>query len=207
MNYASRHETWERCWSESGPVPVYFSEGELEKLAALRSELYEKYLCGITEVSEFGAGTGHNLVPLIGTGRRLRAFDWSMEAVKKCNAAGLEGGWFDMLHPRAVRISGAAITVHALEQLGRDWGAFLAYLCANKPLLCIHIEPIEELYDDSPRDQERLAYHRARGYLSGFLTRLRDKVLYGSAEFIEVRKSSFGGKDHDAYSVIVWRPL
>lgn len=174
----------------------------------LRRELYEKYLGGITEVSEFGCGLGHNLVPLLGTGRRLRGFDWADSAVRNVRDLGIEAHVFDMLKPNLkIKVSGAVITVHALEQLGRRWDRFLLYLLEQMPKVCIHIEPIAELYDESARDQERLAYHRKRGYLSGFLPEIKKMEHHGMAEILEVRKSPFGGKDHDAYSVIVWRPL
>ena len=113
-----------------------------------------------------------------------------------------------MLHPdMRVKIAGAVLTIHALEQLGADWQPFLDYLRSQKPLLCVHIEPLEELYDESAHDQACLAYHRKRGYLVGYLTRLRELERLGEAEILEVTKSPFGGMNHDAYSVLVWRPL
>lgn len=208
MNYAERRELWDRCWGGVSSLPEYFSDGELQQLIALRTELFDKYLGNIHEVSEFGCGLGHNLVSLLGTGRRLRAFDWSVEAVRRCAGLGLESYWFDMLTPTDIKVSGAVLTVHALEQLGADWQPFLSYLVSNHPQICIHIEPIEELYDESNQhDAACLAYHRKRGYLVGFLTKLREMARAGEAELIEVRKSPFGGMNHDAYSVVVWRPL
>jgi len=200
---------WERYYGGlEGEAPDYFYDGELAQLAALRAELFEKYLGGIAEVSEFGAGTGHNLLPLLNTGRRLRAFDWSSVAVKRAAAAGLEAQVFDMKNPDFyVPLNGATITVHALEQLGRDWEQFFLYLLIARPTICIHIEPIEELYNHTRRDLKRRAYHLARGYLYGYFTELECSAKKGEAELLEVRKSPFGGKDHDAYSVIVWRPL
>lgn len=209
MNSAERRETWERCWAESpGMVPTYFSPGEYEKLARLRSELYKKYLGGVQEVSEFGCGLGHNLTPLLGTARRLRGFDWADSAVRTVRAFGIDAQVFDMFEPdMSVELHGGAVlTVHALEQLGKNWKPFLGFLLAKNFDIAIHIEPIEELYGDSKRDRQRLAYHRKRGYLCGFLPELEKMERFGMAELIEVRKSEFGGKTHDAYSVIVWRP-
>lgn len=208
MDYAARRETWERCW-RGNATPPYFIGLEYHLLKKLRRELFDKYLQGISEVSEFGCGTGHNFAPLLGSGRRLRGFDWSEAAVNRARMLTVEAQVFDMLHPDyEVKLTGAAFTVHALEQLGADWQPFLDFLVAQKPLLCLHIEPIEELYD--PRDDHDAAcleYHRRRGYLTGYLTRLREMEKRGEAELIEVRKSPFGGMNHDAYSVIVWRPM
>lgn len=208
MSYAERREVWERCWAQSGVIPPYFAPGELQNLAELRGYLFQKYLSDIREVSEFGCGLGHNLLALAAQGKRLRGFDWSVNAVRFVRTLGFEAEWFDMLEPSYIKIRGAAITVHALEQIGADWGPFLEFLVSNKPLLCLHIEPIEELYDpNDPHDAACLAYHCSRGYLSGYLTRLREMEKRGEAELIDVRKSPFGGMNHDAYSVIVWKPL
>lgn len=208
MNYAERRETWDRCWGAGPRVPEYFSPGELEKLTRLRDALFAKYLKEISEVSEFGCGTGHNLAPLVGAGKRLRGFDWSVNAVKIAGRF-LEAQVFDMLAPDlTVKVNGAVLTVHALEQLGGAWIPFLRFLCAQKPILCIHIEPIEELYDPHDEHDARcLIYHHKRGYLVGFLSALREMAKLGEAELIEVRKSPRWGMNHDAYSVIVWRPL
>lgn len=201
-------EGWDRCWSDTpGNVPLYFDKGEHEKLYTLREELFHKYLLDIDEVNEFGCGIGHNLAPLLGTGKRLRGFDWSIEALRRVQAAGIEAYEFDMLNPWPAPIPGAVLTVHSMEQLGDRWRPFLDYLMEESPEIVIHIEPIEELYDDSPRDQARLAFHRKRGYLTGYLTALRKMEKAGELELIEVRKSPFGGKDHDAYSVVVWKPV
>ncbi len=202
----SRRELWERCWAESGGVPEYFGLGEYMEFCLLRQQLYLKYLQGVEEVNEFGCGTGHNLIPLIGT-CRVRGFDWANSAVAFVKSLGIEAEVFDMFAPRDIKIKGAVLTVHSMEQLGSNWKPFLDYLIAQKPQICIHIEPIEELYDDSAREQERLSYHRRRGYLSGYLTELRSLERDGLVKLLEVRKSEFGGKDHDAYSVVVWRPL
>ncbi len=209
MNALESREKWERAWA-SLPygVPDYFQPGELDSLARLRFELIGKYLGGIGQVSEFGCGMGHNLVPLMGRGIRLRGFDWSTNAVMFCQRLGLEASVFDMFEPdQSVELKGAVLTVHALEQLGGRWLRFLDFLCDQKPDISIHIEPIEELYDDSEHDQACLAYHRKRGYLTGFLTGLRALEEAGCAEILEVRKSEIHGINHDAYSVVVWRPL
>lgn len=205
---AERHATWERCWSGlEDNLPQYFSPLEYARFVQLRTELYAMHLRNITELSEFGCGVGHNLSPLIGSSMKLRGFDWSPAAVKHCKALGIEAEVFDMFNPSAdVTLHGAVLTIHALEQLGPNWRAFLEFLLVRKPQICIHIEPIEELYDEIDlHDFLALAYHRRRGYLSGFLTGLRELEKWGGVEIIEVRKSEFGNEHHDAYSVVIWR--
>ncbi len=219
---AERSAMWERCWSESGSVPDYFGdayyrnrEGEMfavmserRYLDQLRNKLFHKYLRDIPEVSEFGCGTGHNLVPLIDSGKRLRGFDWSEAAVKKVRALGMESERFDMLNPVHYVLDGAVLTVHAMEQLGDKWHLFINYLWRQqKRPLCIHIEPIEEFYDPlNLPDFLALTYHRKRCYLSGFLTGLREMEARGEVEILEARRTYVGGLMHEANSVCVWRP-
>jgi len=208
-NHAERHALWERCWSEDASIPEYFSSPqEYAQFVALRTQLFAKYLNGVDEVSEFGCGLGHNLAPLQDGARRLRGFDWSVAAVKRCKALGIDAEVFDMFNPGAdITLHGAVLTVHALEQLGTQWRAFLEFLLVRKPGICIHIEPIEELYDETDlHDFLCLAYHCKRGYLSGFLTGLRELEKWGGVELIEVRKSEFGNGLHDAYSIVIWKP-
>ena len=75
-------------------------------------------------------------------------------------------------------------------------------------VLCVHIEPIVELYDEcNPLDFLAGVYHRKRGYLEGFLPHLQALERKKKIELLEVTKATFGGIHHMAYSVIVWRPL
>jgi hypothetical protein len=210
MNYAERRKTWDRCWGENtSGVPQYFDPQEYKQFIALRAELFGKYFRATEEISEFGCGLGHNLIPLMGMGKKLRGFDWAPSATRYVAELGIEARYFDMLEPDySVRLKGAVFTVHALEQLWEDWGPFLRYLIHEKPELCLHVEPIEEFYDpQDPHDAYCLAYHRKRNYLSGFYTRLLELDEKNEIEIIEARRSLFGGRNHDAYSVVVWRPL
>jgi hypothetical protein len=210
VNYAERKKTWDRCWSgNTTGVPQYFAPHEWQQFVRLRGELFYKYLRDEREISEFGCGVGHNLIPLMGMGKRLRGFDWAPSATRYVAELGIEARYFDMLEPDyGVKLEGAVFTVHALEQLWKDWEPFLRYLIAQKPSVCLHIEPIEEFYDPAvPHDAACLAYHRKRHYLTGFYTRLRELEEKGVIELLEVRKSAFGGMNHDAYSVLVWRTL
>lgn len=217
-----RKAMWDRCWSEhEGLTPAYMASdvvrckgrfwhapgAEKRFLDNLRGELYERYLDGVGEVSEFGCGLGQNLVPLLNTGRRVRGFDWSAAACEKVRALGIEAQEFDMFSPADVSISGAAVTIHAMEQLGRRWGRFLDFLLAAGPSIVIHIEPVAELYDaGNLLDYLALQYHQKRNYLFGYFSRLKELEGAGTIEILEARRSHFGNLYHEAYSVMVWRP-
>jgi hypothetical protein len=78
---------------------------------------------------------------------------------------------------------------------------------ARKPGLCVHAEPISELYDAGNFvDYLSHRYHRQRGYLDGFLTmlyRLRDE---GRITIDKVHRHQLGTKFCETYSYVVWHP-
>ncbi len=102
----------------------------------------------------------------------------------------------------------AVLSVHALEQLSGNWGPLLDKLLEVKPKLCLHLEPILELYDESILfDFLAAKYHRRRNYLHGWLSRLRELEAAGRVQITEERRLGFGDRYHEAYSVLAWRPL
>ena len=217
---AHRRELWDRCWSDTG-TPDYFSDimrlngefwlapgAELAYLNELRADLAAKYLDGIDTVHEFGCGGGQNLKALQAMGKHVVGYDWSKAAAARIDAMGGRGVVYDMFYPQPVEIRGAALTVHALEQLGDRWLPFLSMLIAARPSVVIHVEPVEELYDpENLLDYLALAYHRKRGYLSGYLTHLRKLAGMGVIDLVEQRRNRVGSLYHEAYSVIVWRVI
>ena len=63
-----------------------------------------------------------------------------------------------------------------------------------------------ELYDQNDLfDYVAAAYLRKRGYLQGFLPRLRELEREGVIEILQVQRT-FGSLYHDGYSFVVWRP-
>ncbi len=72
----------------------------------------------------------------------------------------------------------------------------------------MHAEPLAELYDENSLiDCLALKYHRARGYLNGFLTRLTELAEEGRIEIIVKKRVPFGSHFHEGYSIVVWRPV
>ncbi len=219
-----RREMWNRCWEEEeGMIPKYMidstvvrSEGafwrapgeEVKFLYRLRKELFDRHLVNIKDVYEFGCGLGQNLLPLKGSYHRLHGFDWSEAAVRRCNASGIEAYVFDMFDPHPVYLDGAVLTVHAMEQLGRHWESFMEFLMIKRPKVCIHIEPLYELYNpDNLLDNLAMRYHEKRGYLTGLLPYLQRLALTGHVELVEIHRTFFGNMFHEAYSVAVWKPV
>lgn len=184
----------------------------------VRRWLFQEYMADVESVYEFGSGSGYNLVAIseMAPHVRLVGLDWAESAVTLANTIGekrglaLTGRRFDFFHPDASVELGsgdAALTVHALEQVGQRHDAFLQFLLEKRPRVCVHMEPMLELYDaDNVVDSLAIRYHTTRGYLSGFLPRLRQLEAEGRIELLKVQRLRFGSLYHEAYSIVVWRP-
>ena len=69
------------------------------------------------------------------------------------------------------------------------------------------MEPLCELYDpDNLVDYVAYRYHKQRGYLDGYLTRLRQLEAEGRIEILKTQRVYFGNLYHEGYSFIAWRP-
>lgn len=184
---------------------------------AIKSVVFDRYLADVSRVVEFGCGTGSNLYQLHRAFPRqqLVGCDWARQSqelialIARATGADLTAAYFDMrtLEGReaiSVDSGTAVLTLHAMEQLGRDADLFVDYLIASKPKIAVHLEPIVELYDpEVPFDADAIAYHRKRGYLEGFLPALSGR---SDVEIVETRRLGFGSTFHEAYTLIVWKP-
>ena len=187
----------------------------------LRRIALSNYLQGARKVVELGCGTGTSQLILASLlpNAELVAADWAQSSQDiicamasylrrpirpvRFNMLTLDG-WSDL----GIETTTTLFTVHALEQLGKNWQALLYKLLDTKPRLCLHLEPIVELYDRSSLfDVLAIKYHERRNYLHGWLTRLRELAALGRAEILQVRRLGFGDRYHEAYSVILWKPL
>ena len=187
--------------------------------AAFRAALFQELFTGLSDVIEFGCGTGQNLYQLhrLNPGLRLTGADWAepsqelMRLIGLAENAQMNGVRFDMgslegAEATAVAPGAGIMTLHAMEQLGSDFEPFLDYLIGLKPAVALHLEPIAELYDaDNPFDAAALAYHAKRGYLTGFLNALQARAATGEIEILKIHRTGFGSTFHEAYSIVVWR--
>jgi hypothetical protein len=180
---------------------------------AIKDRLFRDYLGEAEHIVEIGCGTGLNLLQLreLYPDARLTGADWarpSQELVAMI--PGVAGVRFDMRTLEAGDSLGiddltAVLTLHAMEQLGGDFGPLLDFLVVSQPHIVLHLEPVAELYDPGdPFDAAALAYHHKRGYLSGYLTALRRRL---DVKIEQVQRLRFGSPFHEAYSLIMWRPI
>lgn len=185
---------------------------------ALRHYLFARWLSGLQRVVEFGCGTGTSLLLLaeMEPDRELWGLDWapaSQQILAEMAARTgyrLHGQRCDMFAPAGGVPLGrgtGVFTSAAMEQLGTDHGALLEHLLAGDPEICLHIEPLFELYDRASLfDEVALRYHQRRNYLRGFLPRLRELEAQGRIEILTLHRPGFGSFHHEGYSFVVWRP-
>jgi SAM-dependent methyltransferase len=156
------------------------------------------------EVVELGCGGGFNLIGLAKL-FRVQGLDRSEAAVAAAKAAGLTAYVCGDLRTDCSTLtfpSGAGVlTCDSMEQLGADWELLFERLCAHDGTM-VHIEPLEELYDDSEFDQVAKRFHQAKGYLKGYLTKLRSDPR---VEILEERRVRIGSTLNDGFSYVVWR--
>ncbi|WP_119422934.1 class I SAM-dependent methyltransferase [Desertibaculum subflavum] len=185
-----------------------------------RRALFPRHLVGYDRLVDIGCGTAASLLTLsdLFPEAELVGCDWAAPSQELVRLIGqhlrrpLRGVRFNMLTLAggdALEIDArtAVLTMHSMEQLGTAWGPMLDFLLARKPGLCLHIEPIRELYDPTDLfDALALRYHDKRNYLSGYLTALRAKAAEGLIEIRETRRLCFGSAFHEGYSLVVWAP-
>lgn len=198
------------------------SEGFEQRLYHyIRQVVYREYLSEAGHVLEFGCGTGSNLLLLhqMFPALRLVGCDWAQPSQEILARIGEEtggdihGNRFDMFTLQGrenidIGDETVVMTMHAMEQLGPNFVAFLDYLLEAKPRLCLHIEPIAEFYDTSRKfDQYAYDYHYNRNYLSGFSNKLDELNRDGKITIEKEKRLGFGSQFQEAYSLIVWRVL
>lgn len=191
---------------------------ELNFFTVLRLWLFKKYLKEFDEIYEFACGPGYSL-PLMAKlfpEKKLYGLDWTEAAVETVNLIGKKHGinvigyLFDMFAPDynlQMTENSAVITIGGLEQLGKDHQAFVQFLIEKAPGLCIHVEPICELYDENNLvDYLAIKFHKTRNYLADFLTSLQRLETENSIEIIKTSRMYFGSLYHDGWSLVIWRP-
>jgi hypothetical protein len=208
------------CRFFGGYVRPLQADFEYDVGLALRRIIFDEFAQEYPSIVEFGCGTGINLLLLAErfSEAHLIGCDWApvckeiLAEMARQKSRSISGEVFNMLTTsgwdgQAIDRNTLCLTVHAMEQLGSAWQAFTDFLIARKPGLCLHIEPIFELYDPgSAFDAYALRYHEKRGYLRGFHPYVLSLCDAGKGELVASRRVAFGGLFHEAYSVLAWRP-
>ena len=192
---------------------------ELDFYKVCRAFLFDRYFASVKSAYEFGCGSGFNLVAMSQQfpNVNLYGLDWSKSSYEmvgmlaQSHGLKIKGLPFDFFNPdRALDLDpeSGVITMCALEQVGSRHEAFVDYLLAKKPKICVNMEPLVDLYDETKLvDYLAARYHRKRGYLDGFLPHLQDLATKGRIEILEIKRFYFGSPYHEGYSYVAWRPL
>ncbi len=192
---------------------------EINFYTIFRIWLFQRYLSGIKNIYELGCGTGLNLVLLAKLFPKANLFglDWAYSSQQIMSALAENYNWkikgfqFDFFEPQCdipILDKSAILTMTALEQIGDSHGKLLDFIFERNPAICINVEPIVELYDDNQLlDYLAIRYHKKRGYLSNYLTTLREFEREGKVEMICVHKINFGGFLNESFSIVIWKPI
>jgi hypothetical protein len=192
---------------------------ELNYAKVCKTWLFEKYLMEVDSVYEFGCGSGFNLVMLakLYPHKKIYGLDWAYSSVNLVNINAQKHGFnitgrqFNFLEPDEqleLENNSAFLTVAALEQVGKNHDKFINFILSKSPKLVINLEPIAEYYDsDNLVDYLALMYHKKRGYLDGYLAKLKELELNNKIKIIKAEPSDFGSLYHSPYSMLVWIPL
>jgi len=193
------------------------AEFENSFLSVLHTYVFQKYFTPATEIFEFGSGTGINLIELANLfpEKTLHGLDWVesskgiLEKLSPKFGGRIRGHIFDMFSPEStvpIPPGSAVFTAGALEQLGTQFEAFLNFMIQCRPAICVHLEPVYELYDDNLLfDYVATRFSLARNWLRGFLPRLHDLQSQDAIEILKVKRT-LGSFFHDGYSILAWRP-
>lgn len=180
----------------------------------------DRYCEKFDKICEFGCGTGYHLARLSErvSDKKIVGLDWSkssqeiIKQISKNNKSSntIEGYNFDYFKPDYnFEIEKSLIyTIASLEQIGSKHEHFIKYILNKKPALCIHMEPISEVFNENNLlDYLNIKYFEKRNYLKGFLTKIRSLEKEGRAKILEERRLNYGSEFIEGHTLITWKPI
>lgn len=192
---------------------------ELNFIEIYRQWFIENYMNEVENVYEFGCGTGHNLLHVnrVYPNLFLYGSDFVESSVNLINKIGshkdinIRGDLFNMLEPNydyVVKKNSAIFTFGALEQLASNLDPILDYFIDQGPNICIHTEPVIELYDDDNLvDYLGKKFQGKRGYSSGLISKLHKLENEGKISILKIKRLFFGSFFMEGYNHIAWKPI
>ena len=182
--------------------------------------IFEKYFVNSKNIYEFGAGTGHNLLRLreVNKNASLYSMEWAKSGVEIINRVAenlgdnnLSGVCFNNFIPDyniKLQPNSSDYTFAALEQLGANTDNLINYWITNKATLVVNMEPMAEPLDDSELLQYlSIKYFEKRGYLKGYIEKLKILEKEGKIIIHEITRTGVGSLFIEGYSIIVWSPV
>lgn len=196
------------------------SDFESNMVFLIREYIFNRYFSEFDQISEYGCGTGLNLVHLskIFPSKKLIGLDWSQNAVRILETlkqhlnSNISGHYFDMFKPSKIdntisSSNSAMFTIGAMEQLGQNFIDFFTYMMRSDYQVIVNIETIYEMYDKNLFfDYLPQAYILKRNWLRGYLPLLESYEKSGRIRILE-KKKIFGSFFHDGYTVLAWEKI
>lgn len=192
---------------------------ELNWYRVFQEWLFRTYLTDCSTIFEFGCGSGINvgLLAKMFPDKRIVGLDWAqpscdiVNSMRKLHGWNTEGRMFDFFDPDYsldIPENSIVFTVGALEQTSTQHSAFIDFLLAKKPKLCVFIEPIYEWYDPTNlADHLAIRAHEVRNFWRGFPSRLEQLAQDGRVEIIKQKRADLGSLVLEGYSQNIWRPI
>lgn len=190
---------------------------EYKMIDIFRSWYFSKYLKNVENIYEFGAGSGHNMVRLteIFPQKKIYASDFSSNSVNLLRNISDHMGYnwncfqFDMkkINKKIVlKKNSAVFTSGSIEQLSGNVDNFLNFIIKNKPKICIHIEPMPQLFKkDNIEDLLSVMALKKKKYSINFLDKIYNLKKKNKIKVIKLLKSPFGSQLIDGMNLLVWK--
>ena len=228
INSGGAYETLIPKFIRSGEVVRWFGNYyhtedpnfELNYIEVLREFVFEYFFKEITHLYEFGAGTGFNLIHANSWNPNLNLFgtDFVESSVKLMNLVGeyrkipLKAEIFNMMNPSSelLRLEGKAgvVTFGSFEQLGSQIKPMINYLVEQRPQICVHIEPMIEMYNTEVfPDYLANWFQSKRGYSAGLIGYLKELEELKEVEVIKLQRLNFGSLMMEGFNLVAWRPI
>ena len=198
------------------PVEPHF---ELNWRRVYQEWLFRKYFADCQRIYEFGCGSGIHVSVLaeMYPDKKIIGLDWAepsceiVNNMRRLRGWNTEGRLFDFYHPDydvEIPRESVVMTFAALEQISDASGAFIEFLMAKRPKLCVFIEPIYDWYDPANFiDHLAMRAHDIRKFLKGMHGILHQLQQDGRIEILKEHRVEFGSLLHEAYSQTIWRPV
>jgi hypothetical protein len=191
---------------------------ELDYFRVFREWIFRTYFGRAKSIYEFGCGTGFNLVELarLYPESLLYGLDFVpascdlVNQIAKAYNLKMTGRLFDMTAPDdslLLDTDSTVFTFGSIEQIAGRFENFIQFLLKRSPMLCIHLEPTIELYDEGNLlDYLAIKFHRKRGYSEGLLPRLKELEASGDVEVLKVKRLFFGSTFMEGFNYVIWKP-
>ena len=179
--------------------------------------IIKHYLKDVNNIFEFGCGPGYHLLRIKDyfPTKNLYGADWTVASQNliaeinsklNTNITGFNLDFFKPDYGIQIPENSGIYTVAALEQVGENYKEFVKFLLEKQPTVCVHLEPIDELLDETQLiDNLSRHYFRKRNYLKGFLPYLEDLESQGKIEIIKKQRIYTGSYFIEGHSLIVWK--